>query len=651
MTQRWRILSGAGRRAVALAVILVMTAGVAGSTATQSATFRTAVDLSRGVHFNVIANPTHPLFGRFAFGQVGAGVFWASGATLTKNPDGSVDVTYVGTGLRDSAATVDVYLGLHRYSGSEASVPLDLSIHLDAADGSGTGRLIADGVTYSVDPVVQPPSAAPEAQAVLALIEASDWSGLYTQLLPATQQAMTEAEFVAAMNQGISQNGSIVDVRATGVVAEYDQGAWHAAAQPFEIDLDTGGQITTRTSRLALLFAGGQWRVYSIDQLAAPPPDTTPPTSGAGPLDAAYESATVDIPYTASDLGSGVDHVELWSRYGPSGSDPWGAWTLGPTGTSSPITYTFGADGFYEFYTIAVDGAGNREQAPAIADAATEKVPASTWTPSIRVNDDTGTTDQTKPAIAIGSDGTAHAVWRDTRSGNSDIYYARRDPATGAWSANERVNDVTTGEQFEPSVAVDDAGNVYAIWTDQRVSDDRNIYFSKRSAATGTWSASVRVNDDPTSKKPEQRMPAIAVSGGGMAVAAWRDFGPTRSTSTVPASRSAARPGRRTCRSRRCHPANVCPTSRSVPTGRPTRSGTSPRPAMPTSGSRASLRDPRLGRRTPRSATIREWRSRLTRRSVSMGRAASLPSGRTGGRIRSSCERDTAQPAAHGPRA
>ena len=511
-------------RAAALAGLILVTAGVAGSTATQSATFRSAVDLSHGVHFNVISNPVHPFYGRFAFGQVGAGVFWASGATVASNTDGSIDVSFVGSGLRDAAASVDVYLGLHRYSGSEVAVPLDLSIHLDATDGSGTGRLIAGGVTYLVDPVVQPPSAAPEAQAVLGLIESMDWSGLYTHLLPATQQAMTQAEFIAAMNQGVGQNGSIVDVRPIGSLNEYDQGAWHAAAQTFEIDLEGGGQTFTRASGLALLFVGGQWRVYSIDQLAAPPPDTTPPTSAASPLQATYTSPTVQVAYTASDIGSGVDHVELWSRFRATPTDPWGTWTVGPTATASPITFAFGSDGFYEFYTIAVDGASNREAAPSVADAATQKIAPSGWSAGVPVNANDSLI-QIAPVAAIDTNGTVHAAWiNGWASSTEEIFYSQRNASTGAWSTPQLVNNVTTGDQFDPTIAVDGTGNAYAMWSDARVSDDRNISFSKRSASTGAWSSSVRVNDDPTNKKPEQRRPAIAVGPTGEAIAIWEDL-------------------------------------------------------------------------------------------------------------------------------
>lgn len=69
---------------------------------------------------------------------------------------------------------------------------------------------------------------------------------------------------------------------------------------------------------------------------------------------------------------------------------------IGPTSTSSPITYAFGADGLYEFYSLGIDRAGNREVAPAAADAATTKTSGATWSPSVKVNNDTGTTQQNR---------------------------------------------------------------------------------------------------------------------------------------------------------------------------------------------------------------------------------------------------------------
>jgi RHS repeat-associated protein len=84
------------------------------------------------------------------------------------------------------------------------------------------------------------------------------------------------------------------------------------------------------------------------------------------------------------------------------------------------------------------------------------------------------------------------------------------------------VNDVTTSTQTDPAVAVDGSNNVYVIWEDWRVSNgDEDIYFAKRSASSGTWSPSVRVNDDGAGNR--QGSPDIAVTPGGAAVAVWYD--------------------------------------------------------------------------------------------------------------------------------
>lgn len=102
--------------------------------------------------------------------------------------------------------------------------------------------------------------------------------------------------------------------------------------------------------------------------------DTTPPVSAAGALSSSYTTNTVTVPYTASDNESGVASVELWARYRVNEAQTWGVWSMAATATASPFTYTFTqGDGNYEFYTIAVDGAGNREASPSTADAGTRR--------------------------------------------------------------------------------------------------------------------------------------------------------------------------------------------------------------------------------------------------------------------------------------
>jgi hypothetical protein len=145
---------------------------------------------------------------------------------------------------------------------------------------------------------------------------------------------------------------------------------------------------------------------------------------------------------------------------------------------------------------------------------------SSAWSPTVRVNDDTTTDLQVAPEVALGPSGAAIAIWQDYRTGwpSIDIYASRRDPTTGVWSANARVNDVATGEQYKPSVAIDGNNNAYAAWVDQR-NGRPDIYFSKRSASTGLWSANVRINS--VTNYNSQDTPSIAVSPGGDAIALW----------------------------------------------------------------------------------------------------------------------------------
>jgi hypothetical protein len=149
------------------------------------------------------------------------------------------------------------------------------------------------------------------------------------------------------------------------------------------------------------------------------------------------------------------------------------------------------------------------------------------WQDSIQVND-ISAGQQDRPDAAIGADSTAYLIWDDYRTGNQgDIYFSLRDPLTGIWSANEKVNDDTNaGTQWNASIALDASNDAYAVWQDLRQgtikNPDVNIFFSKRSASAGVWSTNVRINDD-NSGRAAQDSPRIAVNTTGDAVAVWSD--------------------------------------------------------------------------------------------------------------------------------
>jgi hypothetical protein len=145
------------------------------------------------------------------------------------------------------------------------------------------------------------------------------------------------------------------------------------------------------------------------------------------------------------------------------------------------------------------------------------------WSPSVTVNDDS-TGYRYGPSIAVDPSGNACAVWTDGREDEPggegyewDIYGAYR-PAEGNWGANAKLNDeVTTWGPWNPSVAMDTAGNAYAVWVDEPTDGvGTDIYFAYR-ASGGDWTTAVKVNDDSGS----HNAPSVAADATGKAYALW----------------------------------------------------------------------------------------------------------------------------------
>ena len=57
--------------------------------------------------------------------------------------------------------------------------------------------------------------------------------------------------------------------------------------------------------------------------------------------------------------------------------------------------------------------------------------------------------------------GNAIAVWHQYDGSPNSIYNNRYDASSGSWSTAELIS---TGNAFNPQVAVDGSGNVIAVW-------------------------------------------------------------------------------------------------------------------------------------------------------------------------------------------
>ena len=225
----------------------------------------------------------------------------------------------------------------------------------------------------------------------------------------------------------------------------------------------------------------------------------------------------------------GGDAYAVWYEWGSGDTDIYFA--LRPAGGSWGPDVHINDDpnqAYQENPAAAVDDSGNayavwQDERNGNPDIYSSYRPAGGgWASNVQVNDDvSGRSSQDGPAIAATTSGGTFAAWQDSREGNDDIYFAYRPPG-GSWGANVKINDDSgTAEQSSPAIDVDGNGNAYALWTDERNGGQSDIFFAYRPAA-GSWGANAKVNKDTGGAW--QWSPALAVDGDGNAYAAWLDL-------------------------------------------------------------------------------------------------------------------------------
>ncbi len=268
-----------------------------------------------------------------------------------------------GRSIRVQVAAADQATPAHVYRVAADGTSVDLGIRSGAGETFVDGPLAAGQYDYRA--VVEMPSGARAVPATFGPFEALD------DATPPTVRILLN-------DNGAATNSTLFDVRFVDLSENVDEmrvadslaGLEAAAWQPFS-------PLTT------IEVAPGDGSKYVFAQvrdasgLASPVAesgiilDTVAPTSAANAIPAIATGTSVDITFSAADARSTIDIVELWSRSRAASLDPWGPWTHVGFGVTGPITYDFPGDGQFEFATVAVDLAGNREPGPSSADTAT----------------------------------------------------------------------------------------------------------------------------------------------------------------------------------------------------------------------------------------------------------------------------------------
>ena len=124
-------------------------------------------------------------------------------------------------------------------------------------------------------------------------------------------------------------------------------------------------------------------------------------------------------------------------------------------------------------------------------------LPPPTWTPNIRLNDDTGNGRQAEVALATGPNGLALAGWMDERSTRVCAFSFTTNGGQ-TWSKNVSIPNNTGMFVGDPAVAIDGAGTMYAVCQEYLdVGNTGNIRMMTSTDKGATWSAVRTIGSAP----------------------------------------------------------------------------------------------------------------------------------------------------------
>jgi len=128
------------------------------------------------------------------------------------------------------------------------------------------------------------------------------------------------------------------------------------------------------------------------------------------------------------------------------------------------------------------------------------------------------------PQVAADGNGHVYVVWEDNRNGGSDIYFNHSSDYGSTWQPTDiRLDTDTpgTGSSVTPQITCDDSGHVYVVWRDTR-SGNPDVYFNYSSDYGVTWhSPDKQLGTIPYNPNPQY--PKIACDNTGHVYTAWND--------------------------------------------------------------------------------------------------------------------------------
>jgi hypothetical protein len=135
------------------------------------------------------------------------------------------------------------------------------------------------------------------------------------------------------------------------------------------------------------------------------------------------------------------------------------------------------------------------------------------------------TFDSDEPSIGVDDVGNIHVVWEDSML--YIIYYNRWNATSGTWTASEMVSTESIDIAASPKLAMDGDGNIHVVWEDQTnytgcksAGEIRDIFYKRWNATSGTWTTTEVVSTESTIHSND---PSMVVDGDGNVHVVWED--------------------------------------------------------------------------------------------------------------------------------
>ncbi len=251
--------------------------------------------------------------------------------------------------------------------------------------------------------------------------------------------------------------------------------------------------------------------------------NTTTASEQSGPVVAMDDTGNFVIAWTSYDAATGSDPDVHFQRYNSAGVAQGGETRVNTNTSNYQIDPVIAMNGSGQFVVVWESKYQDGNEAGVYGqrfDAA-----GNTISTEFQVNTYT-TGDQYNPSVAMDDSGAFVVAWDSNGQDGSaqGVYLQRFDAAGNKVGTEIRANTYTTGSQLGSAVAFDPAGGFVVAWTSMNQDNGTmGVYGQRFSAAGATLGTEFRIN---TTSADIQREPSVAFGQQGRLLVAWAGNGP-----------------------------------------------------------------------------------------------------------------------------